>query len=57
MAFPAEDALITILAEGHEALLRLSDSKDAALSTTAMQMLDILAVTEDCSVNLWLSDV
>jgi hypothetical protein len=47
MTFPAEEALITILTESHEALLGLSDSEDAAMSTMAMQMLDVLAITED----------
>jgi hypothetical protein len=47
VAFPAEEALIAILAEGHEALLALSDSKDASLSTTVVKMLDVLAITEN----------
>jgi hypothetical protein len=47
ITFPAEEALIAILAEGHEALLGLSDSEEGAMSTTVMQMLDVLAIIEN----------
>jgi hypothetical protein len=47
LAFLAEEALIAILAESHEALLGLSDLEDAALSTMAVKMLDVLAITEN----------
>jgi hypothetical protein len=47
VAFPAEEALIAILAESHQALLDLSDSEDAALSIMAVQMFDVLAITEN----------
>jgi hypothetical protein len=57
VAFPTEKALIAILEESHEALLSLSESEDAALSTMAVQMLDVLAITENLYANLWLSDI
>jgi hypothetical protein len=47
VAFPAEKALIAILAENHEALLGLSDSEDAAISAMAVHMLDVLATIEN----------
>jgi hypothetical protein len=47
VALPAEEALIAILTESHEMLLDLSDSEDAALSTMLMQMLGVLAITEN----------
>jgi hypothetical protein len=47
VAFPAEEALIEILAESHEALLDLSDSGDAALSIIVIQILNVLAITEN----------
>jgi hypothetical protein len=56
VAFSAE-VLIAILAEGDEALLNLWESEDAALSTMAVPMLDILAITENGFSNLRLSDV
>jgi hypothetical protein len=42
VAFPAEKALIAIPAEGHEALLGLLDSEDAARSLMTVHMLDVL---------------
>jgi hypothetical protein len=47
VAFCAERALIAILEESHEALLDPSDSEDAALSTMAVQIIDVLAITEN----------
>jgi hypothetical protein len=47
VAFPAEEALNAILAESYEALLGLSGSEDTALSTMAVQLLDVLAITDN----------
>jgi hypothetical protein len=47
VAFPARKALIGIFAESHEALLGLLDSDNVAISTMAVQMLDVLAITEN----------
>jgi hypothetical protein len=38
-------------------LLDLSDSEAAALSTMAVKMLNVLAIAENWSANLWLSDI
>jgi hypothetical protein len=47
VAFPAEEALIAILTERHEALFSLPDSEDAALVTMAIQIPHVLAITEN----------
>jgi hypothetical protein len=47
VVFPAEEVLIAILPESHEALPNLSDSEDASLSPVAMQKLDVLAIIEN----------
>jgi hypothetical protein len=47
VAFLAEEAPVTILTESHEALLGLSDSEDAALWTMAVEVFDVLAITEN----------
>jgi hypothetical protein len=47
MAFPSEEVLVAILADSHKALLGLSDSEDASLSTMAVQMLNILTITKN----------
>jgi hypothetical protein len=56
-SFSAQKALIAVLAEIHEALLSLSDSENTTLSTMVVQTFDLLAVIENSSVSLWLSDV
>jgi hypothetical protein len=55
-ALPRRGRALRNLGESHEVLLGLSDSEDAVLSTMAVQILDVLAITENGSVNLWLSD-